>query len=129
MQEKINNRFCWPLFVALLIAAFTCSANAGSLDDGQAKYDVGAYKQAIKILKPMANKNNTEAQNLMGLIYAKGNKNVPVNDNKAVFWFNKAATLGHSRASRNLAYMEANGRGSETITLSDDTADEDDCEE
>ena len=128
MHKKKTGRNKRTLLATLLTTTFITSAYAASFDDAQARFDSGNYKQALTILEPLANNNDIEAQNLMGLIYAKGNDSSPVNDEKAVHWFHMASKQGHERASRNLAYLEANGRGS-AETLSNDTADEDDCEE
>lgn len=128
MHKKKSEHNKRILLATLLTTTFSTATYASSFDDAQTKFDMGNYKQAVTILEPLANGNDIEAQNLMGLIHAKGNDSLPVNDEKAVYWFHKAATQGHERASRNLAYLEANGRGS-AKTLSNDTADEDDCEE
>jgi len=128
MHKKKTGHNNQALLAILLTITFITGAYAAPFDDAQAEFDSGNYKQALAILEPLANNNDAEAQNLMGLIYAKGNDNLPVNDEKAVYWFHMAAEQGHERAKKNLAYLEANGRGS-AKTLSDDTADEDDCEE
>lgn len=128
MLRKHNTSFYRTLLITLLTSIISFNVYASSFNDAQALFDSGDYKQALIILEPLAKNDDVEAQNLMGLIYAKGNDVLPVNDKKAVFWFNKAAKQGHERASKNLAYLEANGRGS-AKTLSNDTADEDDCED
>lgn len=127
-MHKQSGRFNSGILSLILLSGWPLSGTADTFENAQTKYTDGKYRQAIEILKPMAANDNAEAQNLLGLIYAKGNDELAINDNEAVFWFKQAASQGNQKAIRNLAFMEANGRGTGDI-VSDDTADEDSCED
>jgi TPR repeat protein len=80
------------LFTALLAAAFIAlvgGALAGSYDDAMTAYDNGDYATALKLLRPMAERGDTNAQYSIGRMYVKG-QGVPKDDAEAVKWFRKA---------------------------------------
>ncbi len=60
-------------------------------------YNQGDYQNAILWLTKAAGQNNPEAQDALGYIYANG-KGVPVDNEKAVYWYKQAAALGDFKA-------------------------------
>ncbi len=57
-------------------------------------YMNGDYKQALKILTPLAEDGNSEAQKMLGIIYDYGH-GVRANKDKAMQWYLRAANQGH----------------------------------
>jgi len=57
--------------------------------------------QAAKWIRKAATAGDSEAQNMLGVMYLKG-EGVKKNMNLAKRWFKKAATLGHVQAQQNL---------------------------
>ncbi|MDH5649337.1 MAG: sel1 repeat family protein [Gammaproteobacteria bacterium] len=98
------------LFLTIFLGFASFSVNAEPFNDGMGKYQSGDYAAALKLLRPLAKGGHMEAQNTLGLIFAKGSKDVPIDDKKAAMWFRKAAAQGHTKAKKNLEVMVANGR-------------------
>ncbi|MEJ2141468.1 MAG: tetratricopeptide repeat protein [Gammaproteobacteria bacterium] len=73
-------------------------------------YERGEYHLAKRLLLPLANKDHTESQFYMGMIYDIG-LGVERNANIAVSWYRKAAEKGYHHAQHNLAVAYANGDG------------------
>ena len=94
-------------FVLLLWSA-VCFA--GEFEDGLAAYKRGDYKTAVAKWTIGANKGDAEAQNNLGLMYAKG-LGVPQDDKRSVSWFRKAAEKDHAEAQNNLGLTYAKGLG------------------
>ena len=100
----------------LLISALTAlilfatPVVAGDRADADAAYKAGDYQKAYRLLKPLAEQGNTQAQSNLGLMYANG-EGVPENDAKAVHWYRKAAKQGDAHAQNNLGLMYDYGQG------------------
>jgi uncharacterized protein len=80
------------LFTVILAASFIAMAGcgwAGTYDDAMTAYDSGDYATALKLLRPLAERGDTNAQYSIGRMYAKG-AGVPKDDAEAVSWFRKA---------------------------------------
>ena len=71
--------------------------------------DEDAKKKFVET-KAKAEKGDSEAQSLLGFIYANG-KGVLKDDKEAGRWFRKAAEQGYAIAQYNLGVMNENGRG------------------
>lgn len=85
-------------------------------DNGSTKAQETLKKLKIRKFedaKQQANAGDANAQNSLGLLYAKG-ADVTEDDNEAVRWFRKAADQGNADAQNNLGWMYANGRGGVT---------------
>lgn len=61
------------------------------------------YSQAYKLFHINAKKNNEEAQYKVGWMYDQG-EGVEENDSLAIYWYQKSAAKGHTKAMRNLAF-------------------------
>lgn len=81
-----------------------------ALSDANAAYDKGDYAQAIRLLRPIAEKGNALAQYNLGMMHANG-QGVPQDFHEAVKWYRLAAVQGNARAQTNLGAMYAIGRG------------------
>jgi len=72
----------------ILMLAFMCSSVARA-DDSD-----GALS-ALKLLRSLAEKGNSNAQNIIGAMYFQGNNGVPQDYVRAYMWFNFAARNGN----------------------------------
>lgn len=71
-------------------------------------YWLSEEDEAIKALQPLANKNNVEAQCLIGQAYMKKR-----DEEKAMQWLLKAANKNYAEAQRELAYLYQHYHGKE----------------
>jgi TPR repeat protein len=79
-------RWIITLFVGGLLAlALFGVAAAGQLEDGQAAYQRGDYEAAIRLLRPVADQGNAEAQFGLGAMYVHG-LGAPKDYAQAVAW-------------------------------------------
>ena len=62
-----------------------------------ASYNRGDYAPAIRLFRPLAEKGNAKAQNLIGVMYHKG-QGVARNSVRAWLWFSVAARKGDREA-------------------------------
>jgi TPR repeat protein len=62
----------------------------------------GNYIESIKLLNPLAEEENAEAQCILGNIYHMG-LGVNIDGPKAVHWYQQSARQGYAIASNNLA--------------------------
>jgi TPR repeat protein len=79
----------------------TPAAFAGPWEDGMAAYNRGDYVPAIRLFRPLAEKGNAKAQNVLGVMFRKG-EGVPKNPVRAHMWFSFAAKRGEARAKAEL---------------------------
>jgi uncharacterized protein len=82
--------------------------NENGLDDARAAWLRQDYETAIKLYRPLAEKGNSHAQTMLGLIYAIG-LGVKQNNVEAVTWYRKAADQGRTAAQYNLGGIYAHG--------------------
>jgi hypothetical protein len=78
------------LLMQALGAAF---AVAGPWEDGMAAYNRGDYIPAMQLFRAMAQQGNAKAQNLLGVMYRKG-EGVKRDPTRAQMWFGVAARGG-----------------------------------
>ena len=83
---------------------------AGDYEDGWAAFQRGDTQAALASWKKAANQGHAIAQNLVGVMYKKG-QGVPQNYNQAVFWYRKAAEQGNGEAQYNLGVAYVRGQG------------------
>jgi len=102
---------------ALLITvlALSCTVNsgasfAGPLEDSLTAYDRGDYATAVRLLRPLADQGNAQAQNGLGAMYYNG-KGIAQDFKEAVKWYRLAAVQGYASAQVNLAAMYYEGQG------------------
>ena len=60
------------------------------------------YKKSFKWFKKSAEKGNADSMEMLGLSYRRG-KGVPVDSQKAIYWYKKAIDAGKKDAEKNLA--------------------------
>ena len=77
------------------------SALAGPWEDGMAAYNRGDYLPAIRLFRPLAEQGNARAQNVLGVMFRKG-EGVPKNPARARMWFSFAAKRGEAGAKAEL---------------------------
>ena len=92
-----------------LMAMLVGTAVAGPFEDAVSAYDRGDYATAIRLLRPLAERGDAEAQNNLGVMYDNG-RGVPRDDTEAAKWFRKAADQGIADAQYNIGVMYFNGR-------------------
>ena len=90
------------LLAAQLMGTF--AAVAGPWEDGMAAYNRGDYVPAIRLFRPLAEQGNAKAQNVLGVMFRKG-EGVPKNPARAHMWFSFAAARGDARAKTELRDM------------------------
>ena len=83
---------------------------AATVDEGVSYYNNGDYEKAYSIFEELALKNDSSAQNNLGLMYENG-QGVKQDYLKAKEWYEKAAIQGHASAQLNLGVMYYNGQG------------------
>ncbi len=98
------------LLIILSFVVVLRSTACFAAEDGLAAYKRGDYKTAVAIWTTAANKGDADAQNNLGLMYAKG-LGVPQDDKQAVSWFRKAAEKGDVEGQNNLGLTYAKGLG------------------
>jgi TPR repeat protein len=77
------------------------AALAGPWEDGMAAYNRGDYLPAIRLFRPLAEQGNAKAQNVLGVMFRKG-EGVPKNPVRAHMWFSFAAARGDAKAKAEL---------------------------
>lgn len=96
------------LFLCLLLVSTTVVA--APIDDGQSAYTRGDYPTALKLLRPLAEQGNAQAQFRLGWMYWHGD-GVKPDIAGALQWYRKAAEQGDTRAALNLASIYWWGMG------------------
>jgi TPR repeat protein len=79
----------------------TVAAVAGPWEDGMAAYNRGDYMPAIRVFRTLAEQGNGKAQNVLGVMFRKG-EGVPKNPARAHMWFSFAAKRGEASAKAEL---------------------------
>src|SRR5215471_9458253 len=99
------------IFAATILGlSFVAPVAAGPGEDAMAAAARGDYATAVRLLRPLADQGDAQAQYNLGVLYDNG-QGVPQNDAEAMKWYRKAAEKGHARAQQNLGTMYANGQG------------------
>ena len=97
--------------VALVVSlSLVAPVVAGPLENGVKAANRRDYATALRLLRPLAEQGNPQAQGLLGLMYEIG-KVVPQDYTAAALWYREAAERGDRLAQHNLAVMYANGWG------------------
>jgi hypothetical protein len=103
MKRRITTLFGGAAIALALIGI----AAAGPLEDGQAAYQRGDYATALRLLRPLAEQRNVDAQVQLGDLYLAG-EGVPRDDAQAMNWYRKAADHGNARAQIRVGDMYDN---------------------
>jgi TPR repeat protein len=90
--------------VVAIVLASGAAALAGPWEDGMVAYNRGDYVPALKLIRPVAQAGNAKAQNVMGVMYRKG-EGVVRSSAKAFMWFSLAAKKGDTQAKASLQEM------------------------
>ena len=93
-----------------VLFAFTAIAHASNLDDAVAAAMRGDYATAYKIILPLAERGEADAQYSLGVMYFQG-VSVPQDNKEAVAWWRKAAEQGNANAQLELGVMYTRGQG------------------
>jgi TPR repeat protein len=110
-QVVILLRLLRAAAIALFIMpALEDAARAGPLDEAHAAHQRGDYATELRLLRPLAEQGNAEAQTALGLMYDAGH-GVPQDYIEAVKWYRCAANQGFTDAQDSLARMYFNGWG------------------
>jgi hypothetical protein len=100
-------------FALLLLFSVTLAvppAFAGPLEDGLDAYKKGDFDTAVRLLKPLADEGNPQAEEKLGRMYQRG-KGVPKDFERAVVWYRKAAEKGDAAAQGRLGFLYRVGAG------------------
>jgi uncharacterized protein len=99
------------LFGAFFLAlAVTSAAQAASVRDGVAAITRRDYPAAARILIPLAERGNPEAQGWLGYLFEQG-FGVPQNYTAAADWYHRAAEQGNTTAQYQLGLLFNKGFG------------------
>lgn len=81
----------------------------------ESAYLAGDYPQALRILHPLADEGDAEAQYILGYMYYYG-QGVPSDPRAAREWIGKSATQGHDKARIALSRFEAANTKPQAVT-------------
>lgn len=98
------------LGLALAASASLGSANATQLEDALTAASHKDFETALKLLRPLAEAGDAEAQENLGAMYGSG-QGVPQDHAEAVKWFRKAADQGNGKAQGFLGRYYSMGLG------------------
>jgi uncharacterized protein len=105
-----NAPVCVAAVALFMIAVVAGAAGGGPLDDALAADRRGDYATEFRLLRPLAEQGNAEAQTAVGDMYVGGH-GVPQDYVEAVKWFRRAAEQGFADAQDSLARMYVQGQG------------------
>lgn len=94
----------------LAVLAQATVATADPLGAAYSAYDRGEYGQAAKLLVPLANQGNVDAQMHLGVMYAEG-QGVLQDYAQSFLWFRRAADQGLSVAQNSVGTAYLVGKG------------------
>jgi uncharacterized protein len=94
----------------LILASLTHAAIAGPLEDGNAAYQRGDYATAVKLLRPLVDQGNADAQDILAIMYYVG-QGVPQSRAEAIRLYRLAAEQGNAHAQDALGFAYQNGVG------------------
>ena len=100
----------WLFCVVSALFLYCGFVKADTLGDAGAAYVKGDFAQVVTLLRPLAEKGNSEAQYKLGVMYDEG-KGVPQNYKEASKWYRLSAEQGKPGAQYNLGVMYAQGQG------------------
>jgi TPR repeat protein len=98
-------------FVALALPlGFAAPVAAGPLEDSLAAYQRGDYATALRLIGPLADRGDPNAQYRLGVLYDQGH-GVLQDSTAAMRWYRKAADQGNTDAQFTIGIMYAKGEG------------------
>jgi TPR repeat protein len=103
------------IFGGLILAAQIlgiAGAVAGPWEEGTAAYNRGDYVPAVRLFRPLAEQGNAKAQNMLGVMYRRG-QGVARNSVRAFVWFSRAAARDDATAKAELREVSQTMTGEE----------------
>jgi len=97
-------------FGFILSSSFAPRVAAGPLEDATAALERRDFAIAVRLLRPLADQGNAEAQMKLGFMYVAG-EGIPQDSVEALKWFRRAANQGQANAQCFLGLMYFEGRG------------------
>ena len=98
------------LLLALCLVAGLAGTTSADVKGGVKAYQRGDYETAMRELKPLAERDDVDAQYHLGEMYLRG-RGVGQDFAAAAAWYTKAAEAGHPRAQETLGGLHAVGLG------------------
>ncbi len=98
------------LLLALCLVAGLAGTASADVKRGVNAYQRGDYVTAMRELKPLAERDDVDAQYHLGEMYLRG-RGVGRDFTVAAAWYTKAAEGGHPRAQETLGGLHAVGLG------------------
>ena len=98
------------LATLILVMSIAASAMAGPLEDARTAINKEEYARALRLLRPLAEKGNAEAQYWLGVFYLHG-RGVPQDHARAAEWYRKSAERGNADAQNDLGVLYSQGKG------------------
>jgi hypothetical protein len=109
-RSRAMARAFWAIFFSfMLLSSFAARAAAGPLEDAAA-FERRDFATAVRLLRPLADQGNAEAQMKLGFMYAAG-EGIRRDYVEALKWFRLAADQGQANAQCFLGLMYFEGRG------------------
>ena len=96
--------------LAAVLTLISLPALAAAIEDGRDAYHKGDYATALRILRPLADEGNPEAQVFVGMSYEFGD-GVARDSKEAMTWYRKAADYGNATAMYNIGLLYEGGLG------------------
>jgi uncharacterized protein len=94
----------------LVLATLARAALAGPVEDANAAYQRGDYTTAVKLLQPLVDQGNADAQDILAIMYYVG-QGVPQSRAEAIRLYRLAAEQGNAHAQDALGFAYQNGVG------------------
>ena len=92
----------------LVAVAMAGAAVAGPLENGVAAYNRGDYATALRLLRPLADQGNADAQDMLAVMYTVG-QGVPQDRAEAIKLYRLAAEQGNAHAQDYLGFVYLDG--------------------
>jgi len=93
-----------------ILAGLVDAGTAGPLEEALAAHGRGDYATTLRIVRPLAEKGDPQAQSALGYMYEEG-KGIRENFGQALIWYRKAAAQKEAQGQNNLGRMYEQGRG------------------
>jgi TPR repeat protein len=97
--------------VAILYLTVSPSLTAGPIEDANAALGRHDYATALRLLRPLAEQGDPDAQDKLGKMYDFGGRGVAGDPAEALKWYRKAAEQGNADAQNDLGNMYSDGLG------------------
>jgi TPR repeat protein len=100
----MNRIIVRPLVAAMFMLCCGGAAASAPMDDARAAYQRHDYARAARLIRPLAERGNADAQGKLGDLYTRG-RGVPQSYAEAARWYRLAAAQGNAQAQNNLGLM------------------------